>query len=102
MRATRPRRWKKTRLWAKKYLGVGAYDGNNLIQTVSYFYGGPNNRQQGLNNDLILIRMADVYLMHSELTETNTYLNKVRERAKLPGGLFAECYQEGAPLRTLL
>jgi hypothetical protein len=74
----------KTRLWAKKYLGVGAYDGNNLIQTVSYFYGGPNNRQQGLNNDLILIRMADVYLMHSELTETNTYLNKVRERAKLP------------------
>src|SRR5690606_40680003 len=25
----------KTRLWAKKYLGVGAYDGNNLIQTVS-------------------------------------------------------------------
>jgi hypothetical protein len=74
----------KTRLWAKKYLGVGAYDGNNLIQTVSYFYGGLNNRQQGLNNDLILIRMADVYLMHSELTETNTYLNKVRERAKLP------------------
>lgn len=74
----------KTRLWAKKYLGVGAYEGTNLIQTFGYFYGGQNNRQGGLNNDLILIRMADVYLMHAELSETNTYLNKVRERAKLP------------------
>lgn len=74
----------KTRLWAKKYMGVGAYEGSNLIQTFAYFYGGQNNRQGGLNNDLILIRMADVYLMHSELTETNTYLNKVRQRAKLP------------------
>lgn len=73
----------KTRLWAKKYLGVGAYEGSNLIQTFGYFYGGENNRQRGLNNDLILIRLADVYLMHSELTETNTYLNKVRERANL-------------------
>jgi hypothetical protein len=73
----------KTRLWAKKYLGASAYNGSNLIQTFSFFYGGPNNRQQGLNNDLILIRLADVYLMHSELTETSTYLNKVRERANL-------------------
>jgi hypothetical protein len=73
----------KTRLWAKKYLGVSAYNGNSLIQTFAFFTGGPNNRQQGLNNDLILIRLADVYLMHSELTESNTYLNKVRERAKL-------------------
>jgi hypothetical protein len=73
----------KTRLWAKKYLGVSAYNGSNLIQTFGFFYGGPNHRQQGLNNDLILIRLADVYLMHSELTETSTYLNKVRERANL-------------------
>ena len=73
----------KTRLWAKKYLGAGAYEGSNLIQTFGYFYGGENNRQGGLNNDLILIRLADVYLMHSELTETNTYLNKVRQRANL-------------------
>jgi hypothetical protein len=57
----------KTRLWAKKYLGVGAYEGTNLIQTFGYFYGGENNRQGGLNNDLILIRMADVFLMHAEL-----------------------------------
>lgn len=74
----------KTRLWAKKYLGVGAYEGDALILSFAYFYGGLNNRQQGLTSDLILIRMADVYLMHSELTETPTYMNKVRERAQLP------------------
>ncbi len=74
----------KCRYWAKKYLGVGAYEGNTLILSFAYFYGGLNNRQYGLTSDLILIRMADVYLMHSELTETPTYMNKVRERAKLP------------------
>ncbi|MBR1688491.1 MAG: RagB/SusD family nutrient uptake outer membrane protein [Prevotella sp.] len=31
--------------------------------------------------DLILIRLADVYLMHAELTGDKTYLNKVQERA---------------------
>lgn len=33
--------------------------------------------------DLILIRLADVYLMHSELTGTATYMNKVRARSGL-------------------
>jgi len=74
----------KTRLWAKKYLGVGAYDGDNLMITFAVFYGGTNNRQVGLTSDIILIRMADVYLMHSELTQTVTYMNKVRQRAGLP------------------
>jgi len=73
----------KTRLWAKKYLGVGAYEGSNLIISFAYFYGGLNNRQLGLTSDIILIRLADVYLMHSELSETVTYMNKVRARAKL-------------------
>ncbi len=74
----------KCGLWAKKYLGVGAYENGKIITSFAYFYGGENNRQRGLTSDLILIRMADVFLMHSELTETATYLNKVRERAKLP------------------
>ncbi len=75
----------KCGLWAKKTLSVGAYDSDgSLIQSVAYFYGGKNHRQHGHTSDLILIRLADVYLMHSELTETNTYLNKVRERANLP------------------
>lgn len=75
----------KCGLWAKKYLSVGAYDSDGkLIQSAAYFYGGKNHRRHGHTSDLILIRLADVFLMHSELTETATYLNKVRERANLP------------------
>lgn len=33
--------------------------------------------------DIILLRLADVMLMHSELTGTATYMNKVRARAGL-------------------
>lgn len=73
----------KTRLWAKKYLGVSAYDGSTLVTTFGFFEGGQNNRQTGLNNDIILIRFADVLLMHSELTETVSGINRVRARAKL-------------------
>lgn len=36
-----------------------------------------------MNNDIILIRYADVLLMHSELTETVSGINQVRARAKL-------------------
>ena len=46
-------------------------------------YGTTENMQLDNTMDLIMIRLADVYLMHSELTETNTYMNKVRERAGL-------------------
>lgn len=34
--------------------------------------------------DLVHIRFADVLLMHSELTETSTGINRVRSRAGLP------------------
>lgn len=34
--------------------------------------------------DVILLRLADVMLMHSELTGTATYMNQVRKRADLP------------------
>jgi len=33
--------------------------------------------------DVMLLRLSDIYLMHSELTGTNTYMTKVRERAGL-------------------
>jgi len=73
-----------TGLVSKKYLGCGAYDdGKTLYQSYAYFYGGQNDKQLGLTQNLILIRFADVLLMHSELTGTNTGLNKVRKRAKL-------------------
>lgn len=34
--------------------------------------------------DVILLRLADVMLMHSELTGTATYMNKVQARAGVP------------------
>jgi hypothetical protein len=74
-----------TGLVSKKYLGCGAYDDSKtLYQSYAYFYGGQNDKQLGLTQSLILIRFADVLLMHSELTNTNTGLNKVRKRANLP------------------
>lgn len=53
------------------------------------FYGDPsyigtsNPFQQGSIHPLNLIRLADVYLMHSELTGTTDGINKVRTRAGL-------------------
>ncbi len=80
-----------TGLFAKKYMGCGAYDENGILyQSYAYFYGGQNDKQLGLTQSLILIRFADVLLMHSELTETNTGLNRVRERANLPGISFSK------------
>jgi starch-binding outer membrane protein, SusD/RagB family len=74
-----------TGLFAKKYAGCGAYDENGtLYQSYAYFYGGQNDKQLGLTQSIIYIRFADVLLMHSELTETSTGLNRVRERAQLP------------------
>ena len=35
-------------------------------------------------SDIVLLRLADVMLMHSELTGTDTYMNQVRARAGLP------------------
>ena len=46
-------------------------------------YNTPENFQLDNTMDQVIIRLADVYLMHSELTQTNTYMNKVRERAGL-------------------
>lgn len=47
-----------------------------------------NNMQAAHFADLVLIRLADVYLMHTELTGDATNMNKVRARA----GLSAKAY----------
>lgn len=77
----------ETDFWPKKVVPVTARDGETGTLASSYsvlMYGTPENFQLDNTMDVILIRLADVYLMHSELTETNTYMNKVRERAGLP------------------
>jgi len=68
----------------KKYMPVTARQSDGGITLYSsLMYGTTEDYQLGNTQDLVLIRLADVYLMHSELTETATYMNKVRERAGL-------------------
>jgi len=70
-------------------------DGEPNMSTVYTWWGAYryNNTSSANNNgnsfqgdhfaDIVLLRLADVYLMHSELTGDATYMNKVRARAGL-------------------
>jgi hypothetical protein len=81
-----------TNLLAKKYIGVEAWNEDHSARYLSYgyYYGSENNRQTGLTQSLVLLRFADVLLMHSELTDGKAIyngksgLNAVRQRANLP------------------
>ncbi len=75
----------ETDFWQKKYCPVTAKktDGTITPSYSSLMYNTPENMQLDNTQDLVLIRMADVYLMHSELSQTNTYMNLVRKRAGL-------------------
>ncbi len=75
----------ETDYWQKKYSPVTAKnpDGTMASSYSVLMYETPENFQLDNTQDQVLIRMADVYLMHSELTETNTYMNLVRKRAGL-------------------
>lgn len=77
----------ETDYWQKKFMPVTARtDDNTYVSSYSVLmYSTEDNFQLDNTMDLVLIRLADVYLMHSELTQTNTYMNRVRERAGLPG-----------------
>ncbi len=76
----------ETDYWQKKFMPVTARaDDNTYVSSYSVLmYGTEDNFQLDNTMDLILIRLADVYLMHSELTQTNTYMNMVRNRVGLP------------------
>ena len=78
----------ETGLWNKKLVTTQAYSPTgDLWDTFwrSPLYGsyGSNDIQLGSGSDLILIRFADVLLMHSELKKDAAGINKVRARAKL-------------------
>lgn len=75
----------ETGFWQKKYIPIRAYNNGNLDFSYSVqMSGAMNTLYESNNQDIVLIRLADVYLMHSELTETATYLNSVRNRVGLP------------------
>lgn len=75
----------ETDFWCKKNVPVTAKnaDGSYASSYSVLMYGTDEDFQLDNTMDITLIRLADVYLMHSELTGTNTYMNKVRQRAGL-------------------
>lgn len=81
--------FQQTGYFQKKAICVGAWDDTNN-KIVHGFTSVANPGVTTTTNpghlaatDVILIRFADVLLMHSELTETATGLNRVRERSHL-------------------
>lgn len=59
---------------------------NSFTSSEEYYGDGESDDFQLAHEiDLNIIRFADVMLMHSELTGTNTQMNKVRQRVGLPG-----------------
>lgn len=75
----------ETGYWQKKYIAITAYDDGNLIPSYAILAdAAPADYQLAHMQDLVLIRFADVLLMHAELSETATNLNRVRARANLP------------------
>lgn len=75
----------ETGFWQKKYTPITAYDENKnfLVSYAILMDGAQTEYQLAHTQDLVLIRFSDVLLMHAELSETATNLNRVRARAKL-------------------
>ncbi|MDR2810734.1 MAG: RagB/SusD family nutrient uptake outer membrane protein [Tannerellaceae bacterium] len=81
----------ETGFWQKKIIATTAYKSNGVdlfnsftSSTAYYGDGETDNFQLAHEVDLIVIRYADILLMHSELTETTTGINEVRARVDLP------------------
>ena len=80
----------ETGMWQKKVIAITAYGGTQEHGLYNNFWSAPQygNRanddfQLGHGTDLILIRYADVLLMHSELTGTAEGMTEVRARVGL-------------------
>jgi hypothetical protein len=74
----------ETGFWQKKYIPIRAYKDGTLINSYAVLKDNAiDDMQRSHMQDLILIRFADVLLMHAELKEDATNLNRVRARAKL-------------------
>lgn len=81
--------WMEATGYHQKKICAVRSDGGNYYSWCAQNGNGGAGASQGHYQvshfqSLVLIRFADVLLMHSELTETATGLNRVRERAGLP------------------
>lgn len=87
--------WEDTGMWGKKMIPVlakAAYERQGVWRNSIFWAAYPEfdvANNYGITNwgahfqDLMIIRFADVLLMHSELTGDATSMNKVRARAGL-------------------
>lgn len=76
----------ETYLWQKKYMPVNIYSGGKLQSMFTYLYGTPANNMDCNAQEIVLLRLADVYLMGAELgsSKAQEYLDIVRARVNLP------------------
>lgn len=81
------RYYEQTGYFQKKYININAYNKEGKLEAFgkTLYPGISSQTSASLLNitDLIHIRFADVLLMHSELTEDPTGLNRVRRRSHL-------------------
>ena len=85
----------ETGLWQKKYQAWGAMVNGKFyyeFSSIAEYGGAGSDLGRGHSpQNVQIIRFADVLLMHSELTQTVTGINKVRARVNLaPIGSYSE------------
>lgn len=73
-----------TGLWQMKYMPINLCRDEQWSNYSVFLYGATRDFQLDNMQDIVLIRFADILLMHSELTQTVDGINQVRERAGLP------------------
>lgn len=73
----------ETGYWQKKYRPINLKKNGEWENYSVSFYNATKNFQLDNMQDIVLIRFADVLLMHSELTETVNGINQVRDRVDL-------------------
>jgi hypothetical protein len=80
---THDKQMDETGYWQKKYRPINLYKNGEWANYSVSFYNATRNFQLDNMQDIVLIRFADVLLMHSELTETVTGINEVRARSSV-------------------
>ncbi|MBP7179601.1 MAG: RagB/SusD family nutrient uptake outer membrane protein [Dysgonomonadaceae bacterium] len=73
-------------LWQKKYMPVNIKIDGKLQSMYTFLYGTPANNMNCNAQEIVLMRLADVYLMGAELgsSKAQEYLDVVRARVNLP------------------
>jgi starch-binding outer membrane protein, SusD/RagB family len=80
---THDKQMDETGYWQKKYRPINVLKGGGWHNYSNDFYNAAKNFQLDNMQDIVLIRFADILLMHSELTETVAGINSVRGRVGL-------------------